>query len=183
MLEEAINEVLPKAYDDAITENEVVAVGQPDVEVTEIADGEKFVFTAEVDVRPEFDLPDYTGIAVSVDDAEVNDEQVDEQLDALRKRFGTAVPVERAAADEDVVLLDVEGVLDGERLEEYSATALSYEVGSSGMVSGADEAIRGLSEGESAKFTFTPKKANSPAGDRAHRRRQGRSRADTARCR
>ena len=156
VLEEAINEVLPKAYDDAITENEVVAVGQPDVEVTEIADGEKFVFTAEVDVRPEFDLPDYTGIAVSVDDAEVNDEQVDEQLDALRKRFGTAVPVERAAADEDVVLLDVEGVLDGERLEEYSATALSYEVGSSGMVSGADEAIRGLSEGESAKFAVTP---------------------------
>ena len=73
------------------------------------------------------------------------------------------MPVERAAADEDVVLLDVEGVLDGERLEEYSATALSYEVGSSGMVSGADEAIRGLSEGESAKFTFTPKKADSPA--------------------
>ena len=136
VLEEAINEALPVAYDSAIQENEIIAVGQPDVEVTEIADGEKVVFTAEVDVRPEFDLPDYSGIAVSVDDAEVNDEKVDEQLDELRKRFGTAVPVERAAADEDVVLLDVEGTLDGERLEEYSATALSYEVGSAGMVSG-----------------------------------------------
>ena len=156
VLEEAINEALPVAYDSAIQENEIIAVGQPDVEVTEIADGEKVVFTAEVDVRPEFDLPDYSGIAVSVDDAEVNDEKVDEQLDELRKRFGTAVPVERAAADEDVVLLDVEGTLDGERLEEYSATALSYEVGSAGMVSGADEAIRGLSDGESATFTFTP---------------------------
>ena len=99
VLEEAINEALPVAYDSAIQENEIIAVGQPDVEVTEIADGEKVVFTAEVDVRPEFDLPDYSGIAVSVDDAEVNDEKVDEQLDELRKRFGTAVPVERAAAD------------------------------------------------------------------------------------
>ncbi len=156
VLEEAINEVLPGAYDAAVQENDLVAVGQPEVEVTEIADGDKFVFVAEVDIRPEFDLPDYTGIAVSVDDAEVNDEKVDEQLDELRKRFGTAVPVERAAADEDVVLLDVVGTLEDERIEEYSATALSYEVGSAGMVSGADEAIRGLSEGESANFTFTP---------------------------
>ncbi len=156
VLEEAINEALPGAYDAAVQENDLVAVGQPEVEVTEIADGDKFVFVAEVDIRPEFDLPDYTGIAVSVDDAEINDEKVDEQLDELRKRFGTAVPVERAAADEDVVLLDVVGTLEGERLEEYSATALSYEVGSAGMVSGVDEAIRGLSEGESANFTFTP---------------------------
>ncbi len=156
VLEEAINEALPGAYDAAVQENDLVAVGQPEVEVIEITDGDKFVFVAEVDIRPEFDLPDYTGIAVCVDDAEVNDEKVDEQLDELRKRFGTAVPVERAAADEDVVLLDVVGTLEDERLEEYSATALSYEVGSAGMVSGADEAIRGLSEGESANFTFTP---------------------------
>lgn len=156
VLEEAINEILPSAYEAAIQDNDVIAVGQPDIDITEITDGEKIVFTAEVDVRPEFDLPDYAGIAVSVDDVDVTDEKVDEQLTELRKRFGTAVPVERAAADEDVVLLDVEGTLDGDRLEEYSATALSYEVGSAGMVSGADEAIRGLSEGESAKFTFTP---------------------------
>lgn len=156
VLEEAVNEALPKAYDDAVKEAGVVAVGQPTVDVTEINDGDKLVFTAEVDVRPEFDLPQYEGLEVSVDDTEVTDDDVEEQLTGLRKRFGTAVPVERAAQDDDLVLIDVEGVLDGEKLDEFSATALSYEVGSGGMVSGADEAIRGLKDEESATFTFTP---------------------------
>lgn len=156
VIEEAINEVLPGVYDQAVQEHKLVTVSQPEVEITEIADGDKVVFTATVDIRPEFDLPDYEGIAVSVDDTDVTDEQVEEQLTELRKRFGTAVPVERAAEDGDVVLLDVEGKLDGERLEEFSATAFSYEVGSAGMVSGADEAIRGKAEGETATFDFTP---------------------------
>ena len=156
VLEEAVNEALPKAYEDAIAELGVTPISQPVVDVTELNDGENLTFTAEVDIRPEFELPEYAGVAVQVDDAEVTDEKIDEQLDALRKRFGTATPVERAAADGDLVLIDVVGKRDGEVLEDYSATALSYEVGSAGMVSGADEAIRGLSEGESRTFTFTP---------------------------
>lgn len=156
VLEEAVNDVLPKVYDEAVREHEVFVVSQPEIDITELEDGDKLVFTAEVDVRPDFDLPDYESIEVEVDDAEVTDEKIDVQLNELRKRFGTAVPVERAAQDDDLVLIDVEGVLDGEKLEDYSATALSYEVGSAGMVSGADEAIRGLKEGESNTFTFTP---------------------------
>ena len=156
VLEEAINELLPQVYESAIAENEIAVVSQPDVNVDEVKDGEPLTFTAEVDVKPEFELGDYAGIAVSVDDAEVSDEKVDEQLDELRKRFGTAVPVERPAKDDDVVLLDVEGTLDGVKLDEFSASAFSYEVGSAGMVSGADEAIRNLSEGESATFEFSP---------------------------
>ena len=160
VLEEAINEALPKAYEEAIEEASIVAVGQPEVEVTEVNDPENFVFTAEVDVRPEFDLPDYAGIAVSVDDTEITDADVEEQLDELRKRFGTVIPVERAAADDDVVLIDVEGFAGDTKLDDYSATALSYEVGSGGMVDGADEALRGLSVGESATFTFTPEEGD-----------------------
>ncbi len=156
VLDEAVNEALPRAYDSAVAENEIVALGQPNVDITELADGDKLVFTAEVDVRPEFDLPDYTGIKVAVDDKEVASSAVEEQLDALRKRFATATPVARAAQDEDLALIDVEGLLDGEKVDDFSATALSYEVGSGGMVAGADEALRGLSEGESATFSFTP---------------------------
>ncbi len=156
VLEEAVNEVLPAAYESAVAENELFVVSQPEVEVTEVADNEKVVFTAEVDIRPEFEIADYGSIEVDVDDSVVDDEKVDEQLDELRKRFGTAVPVERAAADGDMVLIDVVGTLDGEKLEDYSASALSYEIGSAGMVSGADDAIRGLSKDESTTFTFTP---------------------------
>lgn len=156
VLQEVINEVLPVEYDKAIAEHEVVALAQPAVEVTELNEDKNFVFTAEVDVRPEFDLPKYEGIPVEVASVETTDEDVDEQLLELRKRFGSLANVERAAQDGDVVEIDVEGLDGGTPVEQFSAMALSYEVGSSGMVEGADEALRGLSAGESASFSFTP---------------------------
>lgn len=156
VLEDVVNSALPRAYNEAVAEHELAVLAQPEVDLVEVNDGDNFVFTAEVDIRPEYDLPDYEGIAVTVDPAVKTDEDIDEQLLELRKRFGTLAPVERAAKDGDVVVIDVEGHEDSNKLEEFSAIALTYEVGSSGMVEGADEAIRGLSEGESATFDFTP---------------------------
>lgn len=156
VLEEVVNEALPSAYDAAIAEHEIVALAQPAVEVTEVNDGENFKFTAEVDVRPEFDLPKYEGLDIEVKQVETSDEDIDEQLLELRKRFGSLAPVERAAEDGDVVEIDVEGFEGEKQLEEFSAMALSYEIGSNGMVEGADEAISGLKEGESTSFNFTP---------------------------
>ena len=89
------------------------SLGQPEVDVTELDDGEQLDFTAEVDVRPEFELPDYDGLEVTVDDAEVTDADVDEQLDGLRERFATLTGVERAAADGDFVSIDL--AADGRR--------------------------------------------------------------------
>jgi trigger factor len=109
VLQEAINDVVPGAYEKAVAEHEVKIAGRPEIEVTEIDDGNRVAFTAEVDVRPEFDLPDYTGIAVEVDDADVTDEMIDEQLTALRTRFATLTPVERAAQDGDLLLIDLTG--------------------------------------------------------------------------
>lgn len=156
VLQEVINEVLPTEYDKAVAEHEIVALAQPAVEVTEFNEDKNFVFTAEVDVRPEFDLPQYEGIPVEVKSVETTDEDVEEQLTELRKRFGSLAPVERAAEDGDVVEIDVEGFDGDQQIEQFSAMALSYEVGSSGMVEGADEALRGLSAGESTSFNFTP---------------------------
>ena len=147
---------LPKAYEDAVTEHSIVVLGQPEVDVDKVEDGKPLSFTAEVDVRPDIELPDFAGIEVQVEDTEVTEEKITEQLDGLRKRFATANPVERAAAEGDLVLVDVEGVDNGTKVEAYSAQALSYEAGSAGMVAGADEAIIGLSEGESETFSFTP---------------------------
>src|SRR3954453_14449612 len=86
VLEEAVNEALPRLYGEAVRENEVDILGHPEIEVTEFNDGDQLVFTAEVDVRPEIQIPDYEGLPVTVDDAEVGDEQVDEQLGGLRGR-------------------------------------------------------------------------------------------------
>jgi trigger factor len=157
VLEEAVNDVLPKAYEDALRENAIVPLGRPDVEVTELADGQSLTFTAEVDVRPEFDLPDYSGITVEVEDAVVTDDDVEEQLTGLRGRFASLTPVERAAADGDILLVDLLGYeADGTSVEDLSGHALSYELGTDGMLPGFDDAVRGATAGEARTFEFTP---------------------------
>lgn len=157
VLEEAVNDALPRVYDEALKENEIVPVGQPEVDVAEIKDGEPLSFTAEVDVRPEFELPDLASIVVTVDDADPSDDDVQTQVDALRERFANLNPIERAAEDGDVLLVDISGATDaGDAIDELSGSALSYELGTDGMLPGFDDAIRGAMAGETRTFTFTP---------------------------
>ncbi|MFC5380313.1 trigger factor [Aquipuribacter nitratireducens] len=155
VLQEAINDALPKLYQQAVTENSVRVLGRPEVEVSEVpdpgaTDGE-LKFTAEVDVRPDLELPDLSGIAVEVDDVAVGDEEVDARLDDLRGRFGTLAGVDRPAAQGDYVTLDIVATVDGDEVD--SASGISYEVGSGQMLEGTDEAVTGLSAGEEAIFT------------------------------
>ena len=155
VLDEAINDALPRVYGEAAREHEIRPLGQPDIEMTNLDDGTSFSFTAEVDVRPEVPLPDLEGIAVTVDDVEVSDSDVDEQLDALRDRFATLTGVERAVQSGDYVSLDLVSTVNGEEVEGGSAKGLSYEVGTGDLVDGLDEAIAGKSAGESATFPTT----------------------------
>jgi trigger factor len=155
VLEEAVNEALPKFYGDAVEANDVKVIGQPDVDVTELADGEHLTFTAEVDVRPEFDLPEYEGLEVTVDDAEVSDAEIDEQVDGLRARFGTLTGVERAVADGDFLSIDLSATVGGEAVPDLTAKGLSYQVGGGALLEGLDEAVIGLSAGETRDFTTT----------------------------
>jgi trigger factor len=155
VLDEVVNEAIPVKYSEAVSAEEVRPLGRPDIEVTEITDGEQLAFTAEVDVRPTFDLPDASAIAVTVDGIEVAEDEVVEQLDALRARFGTLTGVERPAAKDDFVVVDLSATVDGESVEEAATTGLSYQIGSGGLVDGIDEALTGLSAGESATFTTT----------------------------
>jgi trigger factor len=154
VLEEVVNGAVPAKYSEAITAaGDVTPIGQPDIEVTEIADNDKLSFKAEVDVRPQIDLPDLASLAVSVDDVEVTDADVQEQLDNLRARFGTLAGVERPAAKDDFVLIDLSATVDGKPVEDATTTGFSYQVGQGGLIDGIDEAIEGLSAGEEATFT------------------------------
>jgi len=155
VLEEAVNDALPKFYGDAVEANDVKVIGQPDVDVTELADGEHLTFTAEVDVRPEFDVPQYDGLEVTVDDAEVTDAEIDEQLDGLRARFGTLTGVDRAVADGDFLSIDLAAVVGGEAVPDLTAKGLSYQVGGGALLEGLDEAVIGLNAGETRDFTTT----------------------------
>jgi trigger factor len=154
VLDEVVNAAIPAKYSEAVTtSDEVNPIGRPDIEVTEIADGDHLAFTAEVDVRPEITLPDLDGLAVTVDEVAVTDEQVAAELDNLRARFATLTGVDRPAGDDDFVLLDLSATVDGEPVEEAATSGFSYQVGQGGLIDGLDEAVRGLSAGESRTFT------------------------------
>ena len=157
VLEEAVNDALPKAYDEALRENSIVPVGRPEIDVTELEDGQSLTFTAEVDVRPEFDLPAYDSLTVTVANAAPSDDDVEEQLTSLRGRFATLKEVERASADGDVLLVDLAGTTpDGDAVEDLVGNALSYELGTDGMLPGFDDAVRGAAKDETRTFEFTP---------------------------
>jgi trigger factor len=80
VLEEAVNDALPKFYTEAVNEASVNPLGQPEVDITELKDGELLAFTAEVDIRPTIEIPDYSGIEVTVDPVEVTDEDVEKSV-------------------------------------------------------------------------------------------------------
>lgn len=155
VLDEAVNEALPKLYGRAVEDNELKPLGQPEVDVTEFADGQELKFTVEVDVRPTVTLPEWEGLQVEVPDVEVTDDDVDQQMSQLRSRFGTLVGVDRAAAAGDFVTVDLEATRDGELVEGGQATGVSYQIGSGQLVDGIDDAVTGLSAGESATFRTT----------------------------
>ncbi|CAN5852936.1 trigger factor [soil metagenome] len=153
VVQDAVNEALPEYYTQAVRENELRPIGQPEVTMTELPvdDGQDLKFDAEVDVAPRFELPDFSHLAVEVDPVTVRDEDVQTRTDALRARFGTLVGVDRAAADGDFTSIDLTAVIDGEEID--SVTGVSYEIGSATMLDGLDEALVGHSAGDTVEFT------------------------------
>jgi trigger factor len=156
-MEHAVNEGLSGFYAEAVRDNKLRPLGQPEVEVTKVpglVPGEEtgdLVFTAEVEVRPEIEVPELDGLSVTVDGVEVSEEDVQSRLDALRERFGTLVGVDRPAADTDFAVIDLIASIDGEEVDTVSG--VSYQIGSGNMLDGLDEALTGLSAGETTTFT------------------------------
>jgi trigger factor len=155
IIQEAFNDSWQRFYGAALTENNLSPLAQPEVEVTKLEDGDLIEFTAEVDVRPEFELPDFTTLQAQVDALDVPDTLVESQVDVLRNRFGSRETVERAAADDDIVTINLVARKDGEELADGTADDVEYTVGSGRMLDGLDEAVIGLSAGESATFSST----------------------------
>jgi trigger factor len=166
ILDQVVNEALPSRYGQAVTESDVRPLGQPNIEVTKKEYGEELVFTAEVDVRPDFSLPDLSELKITVDPITVSDEDVDKELQSLRARFGTLKGVERPVQTGDFVSIDLSATIDGEDVPEAATQGLSHEVGSGQLIDGLDDAIIGLSAGESKVFT-TELAAGSHAGKQA----------------
>jgi trigger factor len=152
VLDEAINAGLPTFYSQAAKDNDVLVIGRPNVEITELVDNEKLSFTVEVDIRPDIKLPNFSEIKIEVDDVKVTDADVDEQVESLRTRFGTLKTVDKVVAKGDFVTIDLVATKDGVELDGGVANDLSYEVGSASMIDGLDEAIIGLSKDGDKSF-------------------------------
>jgi trigger factor len=152
VLDEAINAAIPSFYSQAAKENDVLVIGRPTIEVIELRDNEHFAFTIEVDIRPDIALPNFSEIKIEVDDVKVTDAEVDEQVQALRIRFGTLTTVEKVVASGDFVTIDLVATKNGQLLDGGTANDLSYEVGSASMFDGLDEALIGLSTGGEKSF-------------------------------
>jgi trigger factor len=153
VLSEAVNDALPELYSKAVQEAEVLTLGQPDVDITQLEDGKELTFTAEVEVRPKFELPDLSELSVTVENAEVTPDDVEEYLSSLRERFASLKTAQRPAEDGDYVTIDLSAAVDGEPVEDAQASGLSYEIGSGTMLEGLDEALAGMSAGDSSTFT------------------------------
>ncbi|WP_441246108.1 trigger factor [Kitasatospora sp. McL0602] len=167
VLEEAVNDALPRFYTQAVDEGKIEVLGQPEITdiegVERLADGGDLKFTAEVDVRPEITLPDFSTIEVVVDPIVVEEADVEKSLEQLRERFSSVKDVERAAAEGDVVIVDLEAKVDGEVPDDGTASGVSYEIGSGRLLDGIDEAVVGLAAGESKTFS-TELKGGTQAG-------------------
>jgi trigger factor len=153
VLEQAVNEAVPQLYSKAVAEHEVVPLGQPELEITKLDDGKELAFTAEVDIRPNFELPGLDQLSVTVENVEVSPDQVEEYLGALRERFASLKTVDRPAQDADFVAIDLAATVNGKPVEDAQATGVSYEVGTESMLDGLDAALIGMSAGESKTFT------------------------------
>ncbi len=153
VLNEAINSGLGEFYSKAARENDVMVVGRPTVDIKELKDNELVKFEVEVDIRPEINLPDFASLELTVDDVVVSDKDIDDQIDALRIRFGTLTTIEKDAASGDFVTIDLIAKVDGKEIEGGAANGISYEVGSNRMIDGLDSALEGMKLEESKTFS------------------------------
>jgi trigger factor len=140
----------------AVTENEVNALGRPELtEVKPIEDGKPFEFTVETDVTPKFELPDFASLKVTVEAGDVTEEDVDADIESQRLRFSSLKTVERPAAEGDFVQIDLRATQNGEEVEGGSVTGMSHEVGSGNLLDGLDEALVGMSAGDEKTIQST----------------------------
>ena len=155
ILEQVVNDMLPSRYEQAVKENDLKVIGQPDVDISKIEDKDFVEFTAEVDIRPEFEIPDFSKISVTVPALKADEEDVDKALEELAERFGELKDTKRKMKTGDYAIIDITAEIDGEKIEDASTEGLSYRIGDDDLIKGLDTALRGMKTGEDNEFTST----------------------------
>jgi trigger factor len=154
VLDEFVNDALPKYYAQALRDNELAPIGDPEIDLGELEEGKPLTFTVTVDVRPRLSLsPDqYKGLHVDAPDVEPTEPEIDEYVDRLRERFAELDVVSRPARPGDYVLADVRATVHGEEIPEATRVGYLGEVGSEELVPELDKELEGKRKGDILKF-------------------------------
>ena len=138
---EVLSDVLPKYYEDAVNEESLDVINQPEIDVTSGEESGPIIFAATVEVRPEVTIAGYKGLEITIPSPLASEADIDAQIDKMREQFATLNEVDRPARDGDLVTLNIHGSRDGAPAEGLTADDLVYEVGSGGIVEGIDEKL------------------------------------------
>lgn len=157
VLDHAVQEGLEGFYRQAVTDNKVRPMGRPEADIAQWPNVDDFsgdlVVTVEVNVRPEIKIPAFSSIAVKVEAPKVSADDIAEELDKLRSRFGTLASVDRPAKKGDFLQIDLNASIGGNVVD--TAESISYELGSGELIEGIDEALETLTAGEETTFEST----------------------------
>ena len=151
--EEALREAMPEYYAQAVIEHDVDVVAPPEIEITGGQEDGPVQFDAVVEIRPSVSAAGYDGLRVEIPNPVASAEEIDEQIDNLRRNFAELSVVERAAADEDHVTIDIEATHGDEPVPGLTTTDYDYLLGSGAVVPEIDENLRGVSAGDEVEFS------------------------------
>ena len=154
--DDAINDVLPEAYESALKESELESAARPEIDVEEIKAGEPVVFTALVTTKPEVTLGEYKGIEVDKIDYTVTDEDVDKDIEAARTKNARLITVDdRGVEQGDIAVIDFEGFTDGKPFEGGKGSGYELEIGSNTFIPGFEDQLVGAKTGADVEVKVT----------------------------
>ncbi len=149
LYEDAINEICPEAYDQAVEENDLHPVDRPEIDIKQIGKGQTLIFTAKVTVKPEVELGQYKGVEVQKADATVTDDDLEKEIGNILEKNARLLTVEdRPVASGDTAIIDFEGFMDGVAFEGGKGTDYSLVIGSGSFIPGFEDQLIGVAAGE-----------------------------------
>ena len=155
LYDEALNAVLPSAFDNAVKEADIDVVGQPQFDIESIGNKEPWIMKAEVTLKPEVKLGEYKGLTIEKQETEVSDEEVQNEIKAQQEKLAELVVKESAAENGDTVVIDYEGFVDGVAFEGGKADNSSLKLGSNSFIPGFEDQLVGASAGDDVEVKVT----------------------------
>ena len=152
VMEEFLTSAVPAYFREAVREEDLAPIAEPEIDLEQAEDGKPLIFTATVEVRPRLELTDYRGVRIDRPDTSVSEQEVDDWVERLRERFAELEPAERAASSEDYVVMDVRGTLAGEEVEQLTRSDYLHRIGSGEFGPVLDAELPGTKPGDIIEF-------------------------------